>query len=100
VYLATYGRNLGKLAQLNNQLAVYFSDKLTQIKGIDLVFDKPFFNEFVVKIHKDILLKLSDIEIGISLEKYYPNLEDCYLVCCTEMTPKEDINRVIDEITQ
>ncbi len=100
VYLATYGRNLGKLAQLNNQLAVYFSDKLTQIKGIDLVFDKPFFNEFVVKIHKDILSKLSDIEIGISLEKYYPNLEDCYLVCCTEMTPKEDINRVIDEITQ
>ena len=99
VYLATYGKNLGRLAQLNNQLAVYFSDKLTQIKGIDLVFDKPFFNEFVVKINKDILSKLSDIEIGISLKKYYPNLKDCYLVCCTEMTPKEDIDRVINEIT-
>lgn len=100
VYLVTYGKNLGRLAQLNNQLAVYFSDKLSQIEGVDLVFDNHFFNEFVVRIHKDILAKLSNIEIGISLEKYYPDLEDCYLVCCTEMTPKEDIDRVIDEITQ
>jgi len=100
VYLVTYGKNLGRLAQLNNQLAVYFSDKLSQIEGIDLVFYKPFFNEFVVKIHRDILSKLSDIEIGICLEKYYPNREDCYLICCTEMTPKEDIDKVIDEITQ
>ena len=100
VYLVTYGKNLGKLAQLNNQLAVYFADKLCRIEGIDMIFDKPFFNEFVVRIHKDILSKLSDIEIGIYLEKYYPNREDCYLVCCTEMTPKEDIDKVIDEITQ
>ena len=100
VYLVTYGRNLGRLAQLNNQLAVYFSGKLSKIEGVDLVFDKPFFNEFVVRIRKDILSKLSEIEIGISLEEYYPDLEDCYLVCCTEMTPKEDIDRVIDEITQ
>jgi glycine dehydrogenase subunit 1 len=100
VCLVTYGKNLGKLAQLNNQLAVYFSGKLSQIKGVDLVFDKPFFNEFVVRIRKDILSKLSDIEIGISLEKYYSDLKDCYLVCCTEMTPKEDIDKVIDEITQ
>ena len=100
VYLVTYGRNLGRLAQLNNQLAVYFSDKLSKIEGVNLVFDKPFFNEFVVRIRKDILSKISDIEIGIPLGKYYPDLEDCYLVCCTEMTPKEDIDRVIDEITQ
>ncbi len=100
VYLVTYGNNLRGLARLNNQLAVYFSGKLSQIEGIDLVFDKPFFNEFVVRIRKDILSKLSDIEIGISLEEYYPDLEDCYLVCCTEMTPKEDIDKVIDEITQ
>jgi len=100
VYLVTYGRNLGRLAQLNNQLAVYFSDKLSKIEGVNLIFDKPFFNEFVVRIRKDILSKISDIEIGIPLGKYYPDLEDCYLVCCTEMTPKEDIDRVIDEITQ
>ena len=100
VYLVTYGKSLGRLAQLNNQLAVYFADKLSQIEGIDLIFDKPFFNEFVVRIRKDILSKLSNVEIGIPLEKFYPNLEDCYLVCCTEMTPKEDIDRVIDEITQ
>jgi glycine dehydrogenase subunit 1 len=100
VYLVTYGNNLSRLARLNNQLAIYFSDKLSQIEGVDLVFDKPFFNEFVVRIRKDILSKLSNIEIGISLEKYYPDLRNCYLVCCTEMTPKEDIDRVIDEITQ
>jgi len=100
VYLVTYGKNLRRLAQLNNQLAVYFAGKLNQIEGIDMVFDKPFFNEFVVRIRKDILSKLSDIEIGVSLENYYPDLKDCYLICCTEMTPKEDIDRVLHEITQ
>jgi len=100
VYLVTYGKNLCRLGQVNNQLAVYFAEKLNQIEGVNLVFDKPFFNEFVVRIRKDIVSKLSDIEIGISLEKYYADLKDCYLVCCTEMTPKEDIDRVIDEITQ
>ena len=100
VYLVTYGKNLCRLAQLNNQLAVYFADKLSQIEGVDLVFDKPFFNEFVVRIRKDILSKLSDIEIGICFRKILSGSEDCYLVCCTEMTPKEDIDRVIDEITQ
>jgi len=100
VYLVTYGKNLCRLGQVNNQLAVYFAEKLNQIEGVHLVFDKPFFNEFVVRIRKDIVSKLSDIEIGISLEKYYADLKDCYLVCCTEMTPKEDIDRVIDEITQ
>ncbi|MDR4496477.1 MAG: aminomethyl-transferring glycine dehydrogenase subunit GcvPA [Candidatus Scalindua sp.] len=100
VYLAIYGKNLSKLARLNNQLAVYFANMLHQIEGIDLVFDKPFFNEFVVKIERDILAKIPDIEIGICLEKYYPELKDCYLICCTEMTPKEDLDRVLHEITQ
>jgi glycine dehydrogenase subunit 1 len=100
VYLATYGKNLRKLAKLNNQLAVYFADKLKQIEGIDLVFNKPFFNEFVVRISNDILKKIPDVEIGICLDKYYPELKDCYLVCCTEMTPVEVIDRVVNEITK
>ncbi len=100
VYLATYGKNLKKLARLNNQLAVYFVDKLNQIEGIELVFNRPFFNEFVVKINKNILDKIPDVEIGICLDKYYPELKDCYLVCCTEMTPVDVIDRVINEITE
>jgi|TARA_Y100000031_G_scaffold142654_1_gene172371 glycine dehydrogenase subunit 1 len=100
VYLATYGRSLRKLARLNNQLAIYFSDKLNQIEGIDLVFNKPFFNEFVVRINKNIFKRITDVEIGICLEEYYPELKDCYLVCCTEMTPVDVIDRVINEITK
>jgi glycine dehydrogenase subunit 1 len=100
VYLATYGENLGKLARLNNQLSVYFSNMLQQIEGIDLVFNTPFFNEFVVRAKREIIAKLTDVEIGINLEKYYPDLKDCYLVCCTEMTPKDVIDRVIHEIGQ
>ncbi len=100
VYLVTYGKNLRTLARLNNQLAVYFSNKLNQIEGIDLVFDKPFFNEFVVRINGDFLDKIPDVEIGICLEKYFPGLKDCYLVCCTEMTPVEVLDRVINEITK
>lgn len=100
VYLVTYGENLGKLARLNNQLAVYFSEQLQKIEGIDLLFNTPFFNEFVVRVNKEIIAKLTDVEIGINLDRYYPDLKDCYLVCCTELTPKEIIDRVIHEIGQ
>ncbi len=100
IYLVTYGKNLSKLARLNNQLALYFSEKVQQIEGIDLVFKTPFFNEFVVRINRSIRKKLTDREIGINLERYYPELKECYLICCTEMTPKEDIDRAIHEIGQ
>lgn len=95
VYLATIGRNLSKLSILNHKLAVYFSKRLKKI-GFEIVFNNPFFNEFVVRKKSFNLPK--NVEFGLSLEKYYSDMRDCYLLCCTELTSKEIIDQTIEEL--
>ncbi|MFC1616892.1 aminomethyl-transferring glycine dehydrogenase subunit GcvPA [Candidatus Margulisiibacteriota bacterium] len=99
VYLATLGKNLGKLAELNNKLAVHLKNQLLTIPGIELVFNQPFFNEFVVKIEPKLINKIKNIDFGIALEKYYPELKYCYLVTCTEMNSIKEIEKLILTLT-
>jgi len=98
VYLATIGPKLKDLAELNNKLAIYFAQEISKIEGFSIVFDGAFFNEFVVKVDPIKKPRIKKLDLGISLEKYYPQLKNCYLVCCTEMTPKNMIDKVLEEL--
>ncbi|KTC64662.1 glycine dehydrogenase subunit 1 (plasmid) [Legionella adelaidensis] len=65
-------------------------EQLTKIKGVQLVFNNPYFHEAVIRLSKpvdDILEKLMQAGIagGYALEKQYPILKNCLLVCATEM---------------
>jgi len=78
----------------NTQLMV---EKLTAIDGVDLVFDQPRFHEVVLRLNKssaDVLNKLADKNIlgGLDLSVEYPDLENCILVCATELRIAEDID--------
>jgi glycine dehydrogenase subunit 1 len=98
IYLATLGKNLGKLANLNLQKAHYAFNKLKEIgKG---VFEKPFYNEFVVKCKdakkvNDELLKHNIIG-GLEIEEYYPKLKNCLLFCVTELNTREEIDKMVE----
>ncbi len=82
----------------NTQLMV---EKLTAIDGVDLVFDQPRFHEVVLRLSKpaaDIINTLADQNIlaGYDLSndypaQDYPELENCILVCATELRVAEDI---------
>jgi len=77
----------------NTQLMV---EKLTAIEGVDLVFEQPRFHEVVLRLNKssaDVLNKLADKNIlgGHDLSVEYPELENCILVCATELRVAEDI---------
>ncbi len=51
VYLASVGADgLRRVAQLNLAKAHYLADGVRRIRGAKLVFDAPFFNEFVVRL--------------------------------------------------
>lgn len=92
VYLSTVGVKLGDIAYQNMQKNRYARDTLPGKP----VFDRPTFNEFVLRIpdakKKHELLVQRGILAGVLLEDLYPELKDCLLVCCTELTTKNDID--------
>jgi len=76
-------------------------EKLSAIDGVDVVFDQPRFHEVVLRLKQssaDVLNTLADQNIlagyDLSMDypvKDYPELENCILVCATELRVVEDI---------
>jgi glycine dehydrogenase subunit 1 len=95
VFMTVYGKEgLRELATQNLSKAHYLASKLP------LRFDAPFFNEFVVWTDSisasDINKKLLEQRIigGLPLNRYYPELSGCLLLCATEMSKRADMDRV------
>ena len=98
IYLSLLGNRLRDLAELNHRIASHLLRRLTD-KGFEKAFDKPFFNEFVVRLNnaKEIHEKIKNngYILGIPLEDHYPYLKDCLLICCTEQNTLEDIDTLL-----
>jgi glycine dehydrogenase subunit 1 len=99
VYLVSLGKNLRKLAELNIHNTHYLKQRLSGLKGWDVVFPAPVYNEIVVRcpnpraVNKK--LQAEGIIGGYEVEKDYPELKNTLLLCATEMLTKEDIDRVV-----
>jgi glycine dehydrogenase subunit 1 len=106
IYLAALGRKgVQEVARHNMQKAHYAASEIAKLPGIGLRFTSPFFNEFVIRtprpapeVTKKLLLE--KIIPGVALECYYPDLRDCLLVCVTEMTGKEAIDRLVSALSR
>ena len=102
VYLVSLGKNLKKLAWLNVQKTHYFKQKLSELKGWEVVFPAPVYNEFVVhcpgakKVNQE--LQANGVVGGYELGKDYPELKECLLFCATEMVTKNDMDHVVSII--
>lgn len=98
VCLVCLGKNLKTLAELNIRKAQYLKQKLSELKGWEVVFPAPMYNEFVLrcpnprKVNEK--LKTEGIIGGYEMEKDYPELKNSLLFCATEMLTKEDIDKV------
>jgi len=95
VFMTVYGKQgLRDLAEQNLAKAHYLAGKLA------LMFDAPFFNEFVVRtngrtpeqINSELLEK--KIVGGLPLGRFYPELKDAMLLCATEMSRRQDMETV------
>jgi len=99
VYLVSVGKNLRKLAELNIQKTHYFKQKLSTLKGWDVVFPSPVYNEFVIRCPNpqtvNQKLQAEGITGGYEGEKDYPELNNTLLFCATEMITKDQIDRVV-----
>lgn len=98
VYLALVGKQLRVIAEHSFQKAHYLAYLLNK-NGYKLVFDKPFYNEFVIKVDNFDYVNKRMLEqkiiLGLHLKQFYPELSDCVLMCVTEIIKKEDIEMLI-----
>jgi glycine dehydrogenase subunit 1 len=99
VYLSSLGKEgLREVAMMNLSKAEYAKKTVSRVKGCKMAFSAPTFNEFVLEIEGDpakVLKEMSREKIlgGLSLERFYPELNRHLLVAVTEMRTKEEIDR-------
>jgi glycine dehydrogenase subunit 1 len=93
VFMTVYGKEgLRELALQNLSKAHYLGAKLKRR------FSGPYFNEFAAvtddpaAVNRE--LEAERIIGGLPLERFYPELKDSMLLCCTEMSRREHMDQV------
>ncbi len=102
------GEGLERVAAACNSNISLLAQRLTQIDGVETVFDRPVFHEQVLRLPlpvKGVLHTLSDhnIQGGYDLSREYPELGDAILVCATEKRTNDEMMRfeqTLDRVVQ
>jgi glycine dehydrogenase subunit 1 len=103
MYMASLGGSgIRALAGLNRDKTEYLKESFKK-KGIQIPFESPTFNEFVARFpqgfEKTYARLLKDkIVAGLPLERFYPELQDHYLLCVTETSSREDLDTLVEEV--
>ncbi len=105
-YLAALGKSgLRQVAELCYHKAHYAARQIAAIPGFELVGDKPFFKEFVVRCPRppseinQALLEWGIIG-GYDLGRDYPHLENHMLLCVTEMNTRTEIDSLVEALEE
>jgi glycine dehydrogenase subunit 1 len=105
IYMTVYGREgIKELAQQNLAKATYAASEFAK-KGKILFQGAPRFHEFVVQtkedpqVINDRLLQMKTIG-GYPLKRFYPELGNAALWCCTELNTKEQIDTAVQAVGQ
>jgi len=104
IFMTIYGKQgLKELAYQNLAKAHYAAQQFRK-SGATLPFESaPFFNEFVIRTEvepKAVNDRLLEQKIvgGFPLKKFYPELSNASLWCCTETTSRESIDAAASEL--
>lgn len=105
IYLSVMGKHgLRSVAEQCYHKAQYAATRIGMLPGYEIVGNKPFFKEFVVRCPvpvaevKDILRTEWGILPGYDLTADYPELGQCLLVCVTEMNTREEIDDLVEAL--
>ncbi|MCZ6590838.1 MAG: aminomethyl-transferring glycine dehydrogenase subunit GcvPA [Alphaproteobacteria bacterium] len=103
IHLALLGEEgFRKLAALNHARAVQLADRLSSVRGIDVVTDA-FFNEFAVRLPRPAAGVVSELAAqrvlaGVPVSRLIPNdtgLADILLLAVTETTGEDDMDALV-----
>jgi glycine cleavage system P protein (glycine dehydrogenase) subunit 1 len=102
IFMAIYGREgMKELAKQNLAKATYAANEFGKKTKV-LFSGAPRFNEFVVQggedpHHLNDRLLAKNIVGGFPLQRYYPELGNASVWCCTELTTRQQIDAVVKE---
>ncbi|HEY8181364.1 MAG TPA: aminomethyl-transferring glycine dehydrogenase subunit GcvPA, partial [Thermoanaerobaculia bacterium] len=105
IYLSLMGKEgLREVATQSMQKAAYLRDRLRAISAVNVVFNGPIYNEFVVRTPfpaNEILRDLEHDKIlgGIPLGDFYPDHDNDFLVAVTELHSREQLDRYVGALT-
>jgi len=101
VYLAALGpQGLKETAELCVRKAHYAAERLTQLPGVQLRFERPFFKEFTLQVEEAMPALLAGLldkgyHAGLHLGRWYPELEACLSVAVTEKRTRAEIDGLV-----
>lgn len=103
VAMTALGRKGVKDMAVQNIQKAHYAKKVMKDNGLELVFEGPSFNEFVVKLSKpvkevNVALLQKGIIGGYDLGRDYPELANHMLVAVTELRTKEEIDTFAKEL--
>jgi glycine dehydrogenase subunit 1 len=104
VFLAYMGpQGMRELALQNYHKAHYLADRLSRLPGVERVFGRPFFNEFVLRLPQpvaDVQRRLLDkgYLFGYALGRDYPELADAVLLNVTELRTRAEMDSLCAEL--
>ena len=104
IWLAAMGKQgVRDMALQNLKTANALKDKLQQLKGFGLRFLADTYNEFVLECPgpaQELHAKLLEANIvaGLPLGNFYPELDNCLLLCATEMNSLESLDKFADQL--
>lgn len=106
IYMSLLGpKGLKKLALINVRNAHRTRERLLKVKQVSALSDKPFFNEFGLRIEKDPKsladsLRRNKILGPLALDRFYPALRSAYLIAVTENRTEADLERLVKAVEE
>ncbi|MDH3563438.1 MAG: glycine dehydrogenase, partial [Gammaproteobacteria bacterium] len=99
IYMALLGpEGLERVARASHANTLALVERLTAIKGVTRVFNRPVFHEAVLRLDAPVADALRALEAqgilgGYDLSEHYPHLGQALLICATETRTREDIEQ-------
>lgn len=98
IYMSLMGpKGLRQVALASHQNSHYLKEKLAAIPGVQILFNSPAFHEIALRLPVSVdtvvqTLAKDKIQAGFILNKSYPELSECLLICVTETKTTDDLD--------
>lgn len=104
IYLALIGeKGLKTASSLSVERSHVLQQKLCEISGVELAYQQPFFNEFVITLPKpvrDVIHQLKEKNVQAGIPIALTDDKEGLLVCATEMTSEAAISTYVEALKQ
>jgi len=101
IYMSLLGpEGLHRVAASSHHNAAILQQKLKAIPGVEAIFSRPIFHEFVIRLNQPVapileILAKEGIQGGFDLTPHYPELGNSLLICATETKTAEDLEQYV-----